>query len=160
MAYLDRALASRMGGDFLWRAELPWVLLMLAMKFLDSSAPFPCTIAEECWVAVEDVKETEMLVFQQLTMDVFVVTPYDFIEGLFLEIPGESGAVVLYGVLTALYLVQYRVYPPSVVAAAILSVALPTVARDGSVYEFFESMDGRAPEGLGCVQRLHIRIMI
>ena len=52
-------------------------------------------------------------------MDVFLVTPYDLIEGLFLEIPGESWAVVLYGVLTALYLVPYRVYAPSVVAAAI-----------------------------------------
>jgi len=154
VAFLDRALASRLGGDFLWRAELPGVLLMLAMKFADSHAPFPYMIAEEYGVAVEDVKETEMLVFQQLTMDVFVVTPYDFIEGLFLEIPAESGAVVLYGVLTALYLVPYRVYPPSVVAAAILAVALPEAAPDGAVFRFLESMDGRAPEVLGCVQRL------
>ena len=99
-----------------------------------------------------------MLVFQLLTMDVFVVTPYDFIEGLFLEIPVESGAVVLYGVLTALYLVPCRVYAPSVVpsvvAAAILSVALPEVAPERSGYLFLESMDGRAPEVLGCFQRL------
>ena len=64
VASLDRALASRMGGDNLLRAELPGVLLMLAMKFLDSSASFPYMIAEECGMAVEDVKESEMLVFQ------------------------------------------------------------------------------------------------
>ena len=127
---------------------------MLAMKFVDSRAPFPYMNAEEYGVAVEDVKETEMLVFQLLTMDVFVVTPYDFIEGLFLEIPVESGAVVLYGVLTALYIVPCRVYAPSVVVAAILSVALPEVAPEGSGYLFLVSMDGRAPEVLRCVQRL------
>ena len=32
------------------------MLLMLAMKFLDSRAPFPYMIAEECGVAVEGVK--------------------------------------------------------------------------------------------------------
>ena len=51
VASLDRALASRMGGDNLLRAELPGVLLMLAMKFLDSSAGWRwrTSRSQRCW---------------------------------------------------------------------------------------------------------------